>query len=307
MSILVIGSFMMDLVVRAPRAPENGETVIGDSFARYPGGKGANQAVTVSRLGEKVTMIGKLGVDEFGHEAIRTLQEEGVNTDYMLRDPIHPTGVGSVTVDQHGDNRIIVVPGANTTYRPDELDEVTDLIQEADMIILQLEMNMDLIEKAVNWAYLYQTPVILNPAPAAKLSDALLRKITYLTPNESEAEILTGISVKNLKDAEQAGRFLLNKGVANVIITLADKGAVVVNKNGVAHIPAFYVESLDSVAAGDAFNGALAVGLARKKPLEEVVRYANAVGALTVTKSGAIPSLPYNHMVEAFITQKESV
>ncbi|GAB2572187.1 ribokinase [Gracilibacillus alcaliphilus] len=305
MSILVIGSFMMDLVVRAPRVPENGETIIGDSFARYPGGKGANQAVTAARLGKKVTMIGKLGIDEFGNEAINTLNKEGVNTDYMLRDPLHPTGVGSVTLDKNGDNRIIVVPGANAAYHPDELEQVTDLIREAEIIILQLETNLDLVEKAVDLACLYQTPVILNPAPAAKLSDDLLSKITYLTPNESEAEILTGISVNSLNEAEQAGRILLNKGVANVIITLADKGAIIVNDEGTAHVPAFYVEPLDSVAAGDAFNGALGVGLANREPLEKVVRYANAVGALTVTRPGAIPSLPYKQVVEAFITQKE--
>lgn len=305
MSILVIGSFMMDLVVTAPKMPENGETIIGDDFSRYPGGKGANQAVTATRLGEKVTMVGKVGKDEFGDEAISILQKEGVNTDFILRDPNHPTGVGSVTLERNGDNRIIVVPGANTAYSPEEIMKVKHLIKNAKVVILQLEMHMKLIEKAIDLAHYYTTPVILNPAPAAELSDRLLKKVTYITPNESEAEILTGIKVIDSKSAERAGRFLLDKGVENVIITLADKGAVIINEKGTSHIPGFPVDAVDSVGAGDAFNGALGVGITNNEPLEIVVKNANVVGALTVTKRGAIPSLPYMKDVDRFMSEQK--
>lgn len=307
MSILVIGSFMMDLVVITAKTPENGETVIGDNFSRFPGGKGANQAVSATRLGEKVTMVGKVGKDEFGDEAISILQREGVNTDYILRDPNHPTGVGSVTLERNGDNRIIVVPGANTAYSPEELVHVKHLIKNAKIVILQLEMHLELVKKAIELASSYKTPVILNPAPAVKLNDDLLRKITYITPNETEAEILTGIKVRDIKSAEKAGRYLLERGVENVIITLADKGAVIINDKGTSHIPGFPVKSVDSVGAGDAFNGALAVGIANNKPLEEVVKNANVVGALTVTKRGAIPSLPFKEAVEKFISNQQVI
>ncbi|MGP4041099.1 ribokinase [Gracilibacillus sp. D59] len=307
MSILVIGSFMMDLVVRTPRAPEEGETIIGDSFSRFPGGKGANQAVAAARLGEQVTMVGKLGTDQFGEEAIKTLINEGINTGYILRDPQKPTGVGSVTLDQHGSNRIIVVPGANLSYSVTDLEQVEDLIKRSDILIVQLEMDINMIEKAVSIANAYDVPVILNPAPARELSDQLLSQVTYLTPNETEVEILTGIKVNNNEDAEEAGKILLKKGVKNVIITLADKGSLIVNNSEVKHVPSFNVKPVDSVAAGDSFNGALAVGLVRGESIEKAVNYANAVGAITVTKEGAIPSLPTVEEVESFINKSRNI
>lgn len=304
--ILVIGSFMMDLVVRTPRAPENGETIIGNSFSRFPGGKGANQAVAAARLGGKVTMVGKVGSDNFGDEFLHTLKKENIDTKHIERDLTHPTGVGSITLEENGNNRIVVVPGANRQYLVNDLDRIQDLIKQSSMLVVQLEMDFDMTKQAVAYADMYGVPVILNPAPAQKLDDELLEKVTYLTPNETEAEILTGIKVDSLESAEAAAKVLLAKGVKNVIVTLADKGALIVNATGTQHIPGYTVKPIDTVAAGDSFNGALAVGVTIGKPLDEVVQFANAVGAIAVTREGAIPSLPYINEVLEFMNNQLS-
>jgi ribokinase len=301
LSILVIGSFMMDLVVRTPRAPENGETIIGTTFSKYPGGKGANQAVSASRLGGAVTMVGKVGNDPFGDEAIEALKKELINTDFMQRDNKTATGVGAVTLEGNGDNRIVVVPGANLTYKIDDLSSIRDLIRKSKILVVQLEMDLEMTEQAITLAYENDIPVILNPAPAQMLSKEVLKKVTYLTPNETEVEILTGLKITSKEDAKRAGKRLLERGVKNVIITLAEKGALIVNQSGAYHVPGFPVKPLDTVAAGDSFNGALAVGITSGKPLIEVVKMANAVGAITVTREGAIPSLPYLEEVENFM------
>ncbi|WP_099159491.1 ribokinase [Virgibacillus ndiopensis] len=306
MGILVIGSFMMDLVVQTPRAPENGETIIGTHFSRFPGGKGANQAVSASRLGGEVMMAGKVGSDDFGNEMIETLNEEQIDTKSILKDEKKPTGIGMVTVEEGGNNRIIVVPGANMAYENDDLKTIESHIKEADIVVVQLEMDVHMIEQAVTIASANHVPVILNPAPAQELNDSLLSKVTYLTPNSTEAEILTGIKINSTEDAESAAKILLSKGIENVILTLAEEGALIVNNAGTNHIAGFQVTSVDSVAAGDAFNGALAVGITQGKPLQEVVRFANAVGALTVTKEGAIPSLPHLQEVNDFLQKSEA-
>lgn len=301
MKIVVIGSFMMDLVVTTSRAPMNGETIIGNSFNRYPGGKGANQAVTASRLGGNTTFIGKVGSDLFGKEAINTLSREKVNIDNLLIDDENPTGIGSVTLEESGNNRIIIVPGANLTYTIENLQSVKSIIKNAEVIILQLEINLQVVEKAIQYANHCNVPVILNPAPACALSNELLSKVTYLTPNESEAGILTNTSIKTLKDATKAANILIEKGVKNVIMTLGNQGALIVNKEETIHVPGYFAKQVDTVAAGDSFNGALAIGISKKKPLKEIVQYANAVGALTITKNGAIPSLPTKEEVDRFI------
>ena len=291
--VLVIGSFMMDHVVQTSRIPEDGETVIGTSFARFPGGKGANQAVAAARLGADVTMVGKVGDDNYGDEFLSILNAENINTANILRDKHHPTGVGSVTLDKQGNNRIIVIPGANLNYLPEELEQVKDIIVEAGVVVLQLEMDITTVEKAAEMAYDLSVPVILNPAPAQKLNDKLYSKVTYLTPNETEAEFLSGIPVNDISSAKKAAEVLLNKGVKNVILTLGDNGALIANQQGLSHISGFSVKPVDTVGAGDSFNGALAFGIVHGMELPESVRLANAVGALTVTKKGAIPSLPY--------------
>ena len=288
--ILVVGSFMMDLAVRTPRVPENGETIIGTSFNRFPGGKGANQAVAAARLGGAVTMAGKVGSDDFGDEFLSVLASEGINTAYILRDSQAATGVGFITLDHAGNNRIVVVPGANLRYSVQDLAQIESLIKDSDILIMQLEMDMSVIEHAVELAGRYQVPVILNPAPARALNDELLRGVTYLTPNETEAEILTGVKVTSIDRAKEAAEALLEKGVKTVVLTLAEKGALVASNAGATHVSGFSVQPVDTVAAGDAFNGAFAVAISKGKSLVEACRFANAVGAIAVTRPGAIPS-----------------
>jgi ribokinase len=305
MSILVLGSFMMDLVVRTDRAPESGETIIGTSFGRFPGGKGANQAAAAARLGGSVIMAGKLGEDMFGEEMRSVMEQEKINTRYILADENSSTGVGSIVLDKNGQNRIIVVPGANLNYTPAEVEQIESVIQQAELLIMQLEMDIAVIERAAELAHRHGVPVILNPAPAQQLSDALLQRVSYLTPNETELELLTGSKVNSLEDAKSAAKLLLDKGVGHVIVTLAEKGALIADRNGFTHVEGFPVQPVDTVAAGDSFNGALAVQLVLKKPLDEAIRFANAVGAMTVTKEGAIPSLPYLSEVERFIADRK--
>lgn len=304
--ILVVGSFMMDLVVRTPRVPENGETIIGTSFNRFPGGEGANQAVAAARLGGAVTMAGKVGSDDFGDEFLSVLASEGINTAYILRDSQAATGVGFITLDHAGNNRIVVVPGANLRYSVQDLAQIESLIKDSDILIMQLEMDMSVIEHAVELAGRYQVPVILNPAPARALNDELLRGVTYLTPNETEAEILTGVKVTSIDRAKEAAEALLEKGVKTVVLTLAEKGALVASNAGATHVSGFSVQPVDTVAAGDAFNGAFAVAISKGKSLVEACRFANAVGAIAVTRPGAIPSLPSAAEVERFLAGQTS-
>lgn len=303
-NIVVIGGFTMDLVVKTPRAPENGETILGTDFNRYPGGKGANQAVAAARLGGNVTMIGKLGVDSFGDEVFSLLEKDQINTCFVERDQNYPTGIGSIILDDKGDNRIIVIPGANSQVKAEHLPNYLEAFKLADMLLIQLELDFNMNQKAVEIAYDMGIPVLLNPAPGRELSDELLKKVTYLTPNETEAEIITGLHIHNLEDAKAAVQYLLNKGVSFIVMTLAGEGALIGDQQGIRHIPGFNVKAIDTVAAGDSFNGALAYSLLNGKNLDDAVRFANAVGALTVTREGAIPSLPYKQEVEAFLQER---
>lgn len=300
--ILVIGSISMDLVVRTSKFPRNGETVIGSGFHRSPGGKGANQAVAAARMGADVTIIGKLGSDEFGDALLNVLNNEGVNTKFVLRDAKVPTGVALINLDKSGNNRISVVPGANMQYSPEELIELEDQIKGYDIILLQLEMDMTLVTTAIDLASKHHVPVILNPAPIRDLPDELLNKVTYLTPNETEAETLTGVRINELDDAYRSADILLEKGIKNTIITLGAKGALIAGKmEKKKYLPGFSVSVVDSVAAGDSFNGALAYALVKGESVYQAVGFANAVGALTVTKQGAIPSLPKLEEVASYL------
>lgn len=303
MGILVVGSFMMDLVVQTPRVPHTGETVIGDSFAIFPGGKGANQAVAASRLGGSVALAGKLGTDYFGKEMLRALKQENIDLTNVRFDGRSSTGIGSILLDRIGDNRIVVVPGANLLYDVADVNSLEPLIASSGLVVLQLELVSQVVEQAIFLAHSHKVPVLLNPAPAKPLSDDLLRIITYLTPNETELAALTGLAVKSIADVEIAARTLLAKGVKHVIVTLAERGAMIVDADGSKHLQGYSVDPVDTVAAGDSFNGALSVQILREVPLANAVHYANAVGALTVLKKGAIPSLPFASEVDAFISQ----
>lgn len=291
--IVVVGSVNTDMVVKSQRIPLPGETVTGGQFVMAAGGKGANQAVAAARLGAEVTLVAKVGQDMFGDQAIENYKKEGIRTDFLVRDPDHHTGVALILVDQQGENLISVASGANHALQPAEVQRAAQCIRAADLVMLQLEIPLDVVECAASLAADAGVPVILNPAPAAPLEPSLLRLVTYLTPNESEAERLTGVPVGDETSAWAAAGKLLESGVRHVIMTMGAKGALICcDARHATMIPAYRVEARDTTAAGDAFNGGLACALARGDSLEEAVRQASLVGAFSVTRLGAQPSLP---------------
>ncbi|OME08117.1 ribokinase [Paenibacillus odorifer] len=301
LDIVVIGSLNMDMVVRTNRSPDAGETLIGQAFALSPGGKGANQAVAAARLGAEVSMIGRVGKDTFGSEMLEIIRNEGIHIEHISVSEHQATGVASIIIEEDGENRIIVVPGANIELTVEDIQALEAVISQTKIIVLQLEMDLAMSEQAIAISHRKGIPVILNPAPARVLKDEMLAQVSYLTPNETEAGILSGMTVDSAETAEQAARILLQKGVQNVIVTLGSKGALIVNAEGAKAVPGFPVKAVDTVAAGDSFNGALAQQLVLGKTLEEAVSFANAVGALAVGKEGAIPSLPQLSEVEQFL------
>jgi ribokinase len=290
--IVVVGSVNADMVVKSARIPAPGETVTGGRFVMAPGGKGANQAVAAARLGGEVTLVAKVGQDLFGDQAIDNYRREGILTDRILRDPENATGVALILVDQQGENLISVASGANHTLSPDEVSEAADRIRAADVLMLQLEIPMETVCHAARLAREAGVTVILDPAPAAPLPDGLLQNVTYLTPNESEAERLTGIRVTDEASAEEAGRQLVAAGAEHVIVTLGAKGALLVTSNQSLLVPSRPVEAVDTTAAGDAFNGGLAWAVGQGLKLEEAIRLACLTGGLSATRLGAQPSLP---------------
>lgn len=291
--IVVLGSFMMDLVARANRLPNNGETLMGNVFLENPGGKGANQAAAIAKLDEQVSFIGMVGEDTFGEEAITVLHDLGVDINNVVKTPEARTGVGCVWVEESGNNRIIIIPGANLKYGEKELIKVKNTIEKAKLLVMQLEMDFDFTVQAIELAYSYGVPVLLNPAPARILPSEVLSKINYLTPNEKELELIVGEPLNSKEDIIQAAKSLIKKGVNNIIVTLGENGAVWVSEDeDVIEVDALRVKAIDTVAAGDSFNGALATAIVNKKSKKEALQFANKVGALTVTKIGAIQSLP---------------
>ncbi|MDX9952634.1 MAG: ribokinase [Anaerolineae bacterium] len=299
--VTVIGSFNTDLVVRTPRMPAKGETILGGTYFTGPGGKGANQAVAAARLGAIVTMVARLGKDDFGDRAEENLRREGIQTDAVLRTEKTHTGVAFIIVDDAGDNTIVVAPGANEALSPADVDAARRTIAQADILLLDLEVPMETIERAAALAQELNVRVILNPAPGRPLSTELLRRVDVLTPNETEAQIITGLPVSNLEEAHTAGSHLLAQGVGAVVITLGTLGALSVTPQGAQHIPAWQVQVVDTTGAGDAFNGALAVALAEGHPLPQAVTFANATAALQVTKMGTASAMPLRADVEAFL------
>jgi ribokinase len=304
--IVVVGSSNTDMVVKAARIPAPGETVLGGAFVMAPGGKGANQAVAAARLGAEVSLVARLGTDSLGDEAVAGYVRDGILTDLVIRDPDRPTGVALIIVDAHGENSITVALGANEALSPDDIERAADRIRAADVVVMQLEVPLVAVERAAAIARSAGVPVILDPAPApdAGLPAALLRDVTCLKPNESEAERLTGIHVGDPASAERAARALQQLGPQTVIVTLGRQGAVVVDGTSVHHVPAYRVTAVDATAAGDAFTGALATALAAGAAIEEAVRRAAAAGALAATRIGAQPSLSTRAEWEAFIAGK---
>ena len=291
--ILVVGSSNTDMVIKTKKFPSPGETIIGGKFIMNAGGKGANQAVAAVRLGGNVNFVGKTGNDIFGKQAIYHLKEEGINVDYVTVDPDNESGVALITVDEYGENSIVVAPGANGNLRFIDFDEALPEFLEADLVLMQLEIPIETVEYIARTAILNEKKVILNPAPATRISDDLLRHLTIITPNESEAEIITGIRIRDEKSASEAAKFLHEKGVEMVIITMGSAGAFLYLNGRGELFPAPKVEAVDTTAAGDTFNGALVVALAEGKTPEESIIFANRAASVSVTRLGAQSSIPF--------------
>jgi ribokinase len=299
--IVVVGSSNTDMIVKLPHLPKPGETVSGGAFSTAAGGKGANQAVAAARAGAEVCLVARVGEDSFGEQAIAGFVGDGIDVSHVTRNPAAPSGVALIFVDDGGENCIAVAPGANATLTPDDVEVAQDLITGADVVVMQLETPIESVERAAALAREHGVRVILNPAPARPLSDDILSKVSILTPNESEAELLTGVQVEDDEGAEEAARALAAKGVETVILTLGKRGAFVFESGSGELVPGFEVEAVDTTAAGDVFNGSLAVGMSEGMPLAEAVRFANAAAALSVTKLGAQPSAPTRSAIEDFL------
>lgn len=302
-TIAVVGSSNMDLVVKSKRIPAKGETILGGDFIMVPGGKGANQAVAAAKLGARVFFIAKLGDDIFGAQSLNNFKKEGVNTKYVLQTKEAPSGVALIMVDDEGSNIIVVAPGANHKLMPEDVKAAESDIALSGALVAQLEVPIETIEFAAELANKSKVPFILDPAPAQKLSPKLLNMVDVLTPNETEAQILTDIEVKDQKSAEAASRKLLECGVKNVILTMGASGYLSSGKDETEFVAAKKVTAADSTAAGDAFTGSLAVGLAQGQALSEAASFANNVAAVSVTKMGAQPSMPTLQEVESFIRE----
>ncbi|WP_046243337.1 ribokinase [Hymenobacter terrenus] len=292
-NILVIGSTNTDMVIKTKLFPRPGETVLGEQFMMNPGGKGANQAVAAARLGGQVTFITKLGNDLFGQQGRQQFQQEGLVADYILTDPDHPSGVALITVDAHGENNIVVAAGANGALTAADIERATPAFDGCDVVLMQLEVPLPTVVAAARQAAGQGKRIILNPAPAQPLPDELLQGLFLITPNESEAETLTGIAITDDESLEAAARVLLEKGVENVVITLGAEGAYLYTSAGAQRLPTVRTQPVDTTAAGDVFNGALAVALAEGAPLAAAVAFANQAAAISVTRLGAQASAPY--------------
>ncbi len=299
-SIVVVGSSNTDMVIKTAHLPAPGETVLGGTFFMNAGGKGANQAVAAARLGGKVTFVAKVGNDIFGKEAVQLFSKEGINTSFVLTDEQHPSGVALITVDEKGENCIAVASGANAALNRNDIEPALSAIEKAEVVLMQLETPLDTISYAATEAKKYGKKVILNPAPASPLPETLYPLISIITPNETEAGLLTGIKVTDSNSAEEAAKVIRARGVETVIITLGEKGALVLHNETFMHVPTIPVAAVDTTAAGDVFNGALAVALSEGQTMQEAVAFACKAAALSVTKLGAQASAPYRKEVEAY-------
>ena len=298
--ILVVGSTNTDMVVKTDHLPRPGETVLGGTFFMNPGGKGANQAVAIARLGGMVSFICKTGNDVFGHQSQQLFEEEGIDTSYLFSDSKHPSGVALITVDEQAENCIVVASGANANLTPVDLTKAVEAIDQADYILMQLEIPLETVEFVAEMARKKNKKVILNPAPARKLSSSLLSNLYMITPNETEAEIISGVKITDEASACEAAKVISDMGVKCIIITLGSKGAFVYADSVTQMISAFKVKAVDTTAAGDVFNGALTVALAENKTLEDSVRFACKASAIAVTRIGAQSSAPYRNEVDVF-------
>jgi ribokinase len=299
--IIVIGSSNTDMVIKTEKLPTPGETILGGKFLMNPGGKGANQSVAASRLGGKVTFISKRGNDLFGNQAVGLLMREGVDIKYIVKDPDLPSGVALITVDSTGENSIVVAPGSNGNLLKEDIPSVIFDTGKFEILLLQLEIPIDTVEYSAVTASEHGIKVILNPAPARKLSDNLLKHTWLITPNETEAETITGVIITDIPSAERAAELIQERGVKNVIITLGEAGAYIKSENYTGLIPGIKVKPVDTTAAGDVFNGALAVAISEGSDLKDAVIFANKAASISVTRMGAQASAPYRNEINSQI------
>ena len=297
-SIVVIGSTNTDMVIRAPHLPLPGETLLGSNFFMNPGGKGANQAVAAKRLGGNVIFIAKTGNDVFGETALRQFRMEGIVTDYMSRDVQNPSGVALITLDENAENTIVVAPGANSNLLPEDILPAEVQINSDAVVLIQLEIPLETVKFAASLAAMGCSMLILNPAPAFILPDELLKLVSIITPNETEAEMLSGQLITDLDSVRSAALAIRARGVKTVIITLGSKGAWISNADIELLVEAPTVEAIDTTAAGDVFNGALAVALSEGQPLEDAVAFSCRAAAISVTRLGAQAAAPYRNEIE---------
>ncbi len=300
MSIVVVGSSNSDMVVKVPHIPIPGETVMGGDFQIHKGGKGANQAVAAARSGGQVTFIANIGCDELGDAAIRHFAKENIDTTYIIRDK-ERSGVALIMVTTAGENIIAVSPESNALLTPTHIETCANVLQQADIILVQLEIPLETVMKISELAQQYKVKLILNPAPAQALPQKLLQNVNIITPNETEASSLTQVVVKDIQSAKQAGECLMRLGVEQVIITLGKRGSLLATKSGFYHFPAYQVTTIDTTAAGDVFNGVLAKSLVAGDDIKTAVGYANAASALSVTLSGAQSAAPNAAAITDFL------
>jgi len=290
--ILVIGSSNTDMVVRVPELPLPGQTVMGDEFRTFAGGKGANQAVAAQRAGGSVCFLAAIGNDDFGKASLATYESEGIDTSLIQMIDDAPSGVAMISVSEAGENSISVAAGANGQLTPDIIRRNESTIARAGILLLQLETPIETVAEAIDIAFRRGTRCVLNPAPAMHIPDEVLAHLYCITPNETEAEMLTGIPVSDEQSAARAARYLMQRGIENVVITLGSNGALLCNSDGVHHQEAPSVAVVDSTAAGDTFNGVLVTMLAERRSFKEALQLAVTAASLSVQKSGAIASIP---------------
>lgn len=303
--IVVVGSSNTDMILKLDRIPQPGETILGGEFVIAAGGKGANQAVAAAAAGGAVTFIARVGNDMFGNQAIAGFVEHGINVNHVQQDKC-ASGVALIFVAQDGENSIGVGSGANAKLSPADVRKAKSAFAAADAVVMQLETPLETVQAAADLATSCRARVILNPAPAQPLPDKLLKKVSILTPNETEAELLTGIKVTDEASCGRAADILLRKGVQTVIITLGSRGAFVATADSKRLVAGFKVKPIDTTAGGDTFNGALAVALAEGQPMADAVRFANAAGAISVTRMGAQPSAPSRKEIEKLVGRKKA-
>ncbi len=292
------------MTIKAARIPKPGETVLGGSFSMAAGGKGANQAVAAARASGKVVFIARVGEDYFGERAIKHFMADQIDVSFIVKDKEAQSGIALIFVGDKGENSIAVAAGANARLSRADIEKCRETIAAAGILLMQLETPIETVQAAAEIASMKGVRVILNPAPARKLPEELLRLISIMTPNEFEAEVLTGIQIRDDNAASRAADVLLAQGVGTVIITLGARGAFLATGSEREVISAYQVHAVDTTGAGDVFNGAVAVALSEEKPLPEAVSFANAAAAISVTKLGAQPSIPRRREIDSFVASR---